>query len=147
MFVPIDSRTTSGFRIVEMDRRKTLQANDPIEFTKHFPNSRFGADVVSGREYMRRVEANTETLRFPSIGEDVFDLLERAAEAGALSRGRFQRDLCFHFGYRGQNLIDRGHDCIKPAFFSGAEMCARMHHQERQPELICTDEFLAKRAH
>src|SRR3954465_6699611 len=76
MFVPIDSRTTSGFRIVEMDRRKTLQANDPIEFTKHFPNSGFGPDIISGGEYMRRVEANTETLRFPRIGDYVFDLLE-----------------------------------------------------------------------
>src|ERR1700730_4258882 len=97
MLMSIHPRAACSFGIVHVNRRETLETDHSIEFTKCFLNTGFAADVVTGGEHVRRVEANAETLGLADVVDDVSDLLKFMAQTGALSGRRFERDFRFHF--------------------------------------------------
>ena len=59
VLMSIHSRTTGRFRIVKMNRDKTIPPDHTIEFAKRFSQRRFVTDVVTSSENVRGVEANT----------------------------------------------------------------------------------------
>src|SRR5438045_5343126 len=120
------ARAARCFGIVEMNRSESIATNDPIEFAKCFLNAGRVPDVVARCEQMRGVYANTKPFPFAHIGNDVGDLFEAVPEAGALTGGRFKRDLRFHFRNFPEHAIDGIHNFLKPSFFARAEVGSGM---------------------
>ena len=81
------------------------------------------ADVVARGEDVAGIEADADALLVVDERDDPPELLERAAEARALSgRGLEQRD-DFVIGNRRVNLVERPRDLLEPAS-TPAPMCA-----------------------
>jgi hypothetical protein len=59
VFVPVYSRTARGFGVIKVNGNQTIPADHPIEFTESLSHRRVAADVVTSRENVRGVEANT----------------------------------------------------------------------------------------
>src|SRR5206468_6612288 len=59
VFVPVYSRTARGFGVIKVNGNQAIPADHPIEFTESLSHRRVAPDVVTSRENVRGVEANT----------------------------------------------------------------------------------------
>ena len=63
-----------------MNGRQSIQTDNAVKFTKRFADGTFIPDVVSGREHVRGIEANTKAFRLAHLVDDLGDVLESVAE-------------------------------------------------------------------
>ena len=81
MVVSIYSRTAAGLRIVYVDRNEAIATDNAIELVKCFPYSRFAADVETGSEKMRGIEANAQAFRLAHVRDDMREMLKPMTDA------------------------------------------------------------------
>jgi hypothetical protein len=79
-----------------MNGGELFSAEHAIEFGKRFLYRFVVGNVVSGREEVGCIQANTYAARFPHPVSDKRDLLKSMAETGSLTRGYLERDFGFH---------------------------------------------------
>src|SRR5438105_14442303 len=89
----IDARAERLFRVVEMKRADILDSDMLVDVVDHLFVSVARANLVAGCEDVTCVDADADASFVVDCIDDSPELFERAAEAGALSRCRFeQRD-------------------------------------------------------
>src|SRR6266436_52632 len=81
VFVPVYSRTARSFGVIKMNGNETILADHPIEFTESHSHRRVAPDVVTSRENVRCVEANTQSLRLAHAADDVREMLKFTSQA------------------------------------------------------------------
>src|SRR5206468_5467211 len=59
VFMPVYSRTARSFRVIKVNCNQAIPAYHLIEFTQSLSRRRVASDVVTSRENVRGVEANT----------------------------------------------------------------------------------------
>src|SRR2546430_2433003 len=91
VFMPIHARAARRLGVVEMNRGEAIKADHAIKFAKCFPDRQPTADIVTGGENMRCVEANTKTLGLANIVNDVSKMLKPVSETRTLSGCRLER--------------------------------------------------------
>src|SRR5262249_1500037 len=90
--VAVDARAQLFLRIVQMERREALDADELVEFLEHRRVALLGAEIVAGGERVLGVEADAEPFALLGRVDDVADLLEAVAETASLSGGDLERD-------------------------------------------------------
>ena len=125
-----------------MNCRQPIATNDAIEFAKGFLHCNVRAEIVTGGKNVSGIEANAEPFGLPHLVKDLRDLFEAMAEARALASRGFERDFCFQLWNHPPDRIDRPGDFLEPGFFAGTEMCAGMHHEKWQLEVIGPNQLL-----
>src|SRR6266550_4256835 len=92
--VAVAIRSERRFRIVRMQCAQSIKADAGVEVLEQ--NIHYGriCDVDARNEEMTRVEANTEALVPPECSEDRGELVDRAADRPAGTRGVLHQDPC-----------------------------------------------------
>ena len=93
MFVPIDARTEFGLAVIKMDCADGTDTQNPIELTHRMSVVFHCTERVSGSKDMAGIETNGDSFRIADPVDYLGELLECAAEAGALASCRFEQAL------------------------------------------------------
>src|SRR6476646_6587912 len=104
--MPIHSRTAGGLRIVEVNGDETIPTDYSIEFTQRLSHRGFAGDVVTCREKVRGIEANTQALGLEHALDDVGKLLKFVSQTRSLARSCLQCDSRFDFWKTSQHAIN-----------------------------------------
>src|SRR5262249_7240238 len=92
VLVAVDSRTPIGLRVVEMERKYLVGANEGSPLANRPIPSFWRAQVVAGFEEMRGVQAETEALGSSPPFEYPSQMRDAVAKTTPLPRRVLQRD-------------------------------------------------------
>src|SRR5437870_125454 len=84
VLVPVDVRAKRLLRVVEVERADPGDSDVPLDLFGRALPAAARADVVAGGEDVAGVDADADALPVVDELDDLPELLERAAEAGAL---------------------------------------------------------------
>src|SRR5690349_1528489 len=90
--VTIDTRVVDGARVVEVNRAYVLQPDGFLHALQQRFKTVCFANVVTGGERVRRVEADAERQLRTRV-HDLAEMFEAMADAFALTGGVFEQDL------------------------------------------------------
>src|ERR1043165_5684496 len=117
VLVAVDARAERLLRVVEGERADFADADVRVDLVDDALPSAARADVVAGGEDVAGVDADADALLFVDEVYDPAELLERAAEAGALPRGGLEerddlvpRQARMHVVERARDLVGAGGD-------------------------------------
>lgn len=142
--VAVDAGAEGGGGVIQVEGEDLVEADRGLDFFEGLFPAGGGTEVIAGGEAVGGIEAEAESAGFGDAVVEGGEVGDAVAEAGALACGVFEGDADGVTAGGGEDDVEGFGGAVEAGFFSCAEVCARVEHEEREAERVGPLELLGQ---